>query len=288
MPKAFYLKFRKNNLCLLDPLFPHRYQHNAKFNFNHVRDAHTRVKRTACDSSSNVEFITFAYSVCQIQSQQSSIASAPQILVLFKLEKKMISNKSISFTRAIYRNVAHNHRQFAQLLTNHQRTSQFLCANLVRLQSTGIVESAKTVKLHEVPAIAPQVTIIDRLPDVRITRRIVGAVDLDLVLFQYHTCPFCCKVRVFLDSQGISYSVVEVDAVLRQDTKWSSYKKVPMMLAKTKDGKYAQLTDSSAIVSIMTTLLQNPGADVVELAKKYADADEKYQVALSKNAQIKQ
>lgn len=40
--------------------------------------------------------------------------------------------------------------------------------------------------------------IIDRFPDnVKITRKIYNPndnTDLDLVLFQYQTCPFCCKV----------------------------------------------------------------------------------------------
>lgn len=60
---------------------------------------------------------------------------------------------------------------------------------------------------------------------------------LQLVLFQYPTCPFCCKVRAFLDYNGISYDVVEVNPVLRQQTKWTEYKKVPILLAKV-DGGY--------------------------------------------------
>lgn len=58
-----------------------------------------------------------------------------------------------------------------------------------------------------------------------------------MILFQYRTCPFCCKVRAYLDARGISYEVVEVDAVLRQAIKWSGYKKVPIVLAKV-DGGY--------------------------------------------------
>lgn len=61
--------------------------------------------------------------------------------------------------------------------------------------------------------------------------------NLQLILFQYRTCPFCCKVRAYLDSRGISYEIVEVDAVLRQAIKWSGYKKVPIVLAKV-DGGY--------------------------------------------------
>lgn len=56
---------------------------------------------------------------------------------------------------------------------------------------------------------------------------------------------FCSKVRSFLDYSGLSYSVVEVDAVLRQSIKWSSSKKVPTLLARTREGKYVQLNDSS-------------------------------------------
>lgn len=59
---------------------------------------------------------------------------------------------------------------------------------------------------------------------------------LELILFQYRTCPFCCKVRTYLDAKGISYEVVEVDAVLRQAIKWSGYKKVPILLAKVENG----------------------------------------------------
>lgn len=139
---------------------------------------------------------------------------------------------------------------------------------------------------------------VDRIPDVPITRRLHNPrdkSDLGLVLFQYQTCPFCCKVtmstriharflvhnqiipagvysfqvRAFLDSQGLSYSVVEVDAVLRQSIKWSPYKKVPMLLAKCKDGRYIQLTESSMIISILASVLADPTQDVGELYKFY-------------------
>lgn len=77
------------------------------------------------------------------------------------------------------------------------------------------------------------------------------------------------QVRAFLDSQGLSYSVVEVDAVLRQSIKWSPYKKVPMLLAKCKDGRYIQLTESSMIVSILASVLADPSKDVAELYNFY-------------------
>lgn len=115
-------------------------------------------------------------------------------------------------------------------------------------------------------------TYLDRLPDVKIMRKVVNPNDdsgLELVLFQFQTCPFCCKVRSFLDYSGLSYSVVEVDAVLRQGIKWSDTKKVPIMLAKTKTGKYVQLTDSSMIVSVLSSYLRDKSQDVGDLAKFY-------------------
>ncbi|XP_063700847.1 prostaglandin E synthase 2 [Culicoides brevitarsis] len=115
--------------------------------------------------------------------------------------------------------------------------------------------------------------IIDKFPEnIKITREIKNPQDstgLELVLFQFQTCPFCCKVRSYLDYKGLSYSVVEVDAVLRQSIKWSPYKKVPLLLAKTKDGRYVQLTDSSMIVSALETYLKNPEKDIAEIAALY-------------------
>lgn len=95
--------------------------------------------------------------------------------------------------------------------------------------------------------------LIADLPDVRIARKVFqyltqnffnsfeisfqvvspsDSTNLHLVLFQYPTCPFCCKVRAFLDYYGFSYEVVEVDPVLRKEMKWTDYKKVPVLLAK--------------------------------------------------------
>lgn len=55
--------------------------------------------------------------------------------------------------------------------------------------------------------------ILNELPRFKTTRKMLNSNDnynLDLILFQYQTCPFSCKVRAFLDSSSFSYSVVEV------------------------------------------------------------------------------
>ena len=72
------------------------------------------------------------------------------------------------------------------------------------------------------------------LPPVKVTHKIEGPTKLpfDITLFQYCSCPFCCKSRTFLDYFGVSYNIVEVNPVLRQQLKWSQkYKKVPILLA---------------------------------------------------------
>lgn len=105
-----------------------------------------------------------------------------------------------------------------------------------------------------------------------LVRKIINSEDktgLDIILFQFQTCPFCCKVRSFLDYSGLSYSVVEVDAVLRQSIKWSPSKKVPTMLVRTHDGKYVQLNDSSMIISALASYLIDPAKNKMEELVKF-------------------
>ena len=57
-----------------------------------------------------------------------------------------------------------------------------------------------------------------------------GPQGLKLTLYQYKTCPFCSKVRAFLDYHGLPYEVVEVNPVMRKEIKWSTYRKVPILM----------------------------------------------------------
>ncbi|RVW42480.1 Prostaglandin E synthase 2 [Vitis vinifera] len=65
----------------------------------------------------------------------------------------------------------------------------------------------------------------------------------DVVLYQYEACPFCNKVKAFLDYYDIGYKVVEVNPINKKEIKWSEYKKVPIL---TVDGE--QMVDSSGCV----------------------------------------
>ncbi|KAL4576644.1 hypothetical protein LXL04_012741 [Taraxacum kok-saghyz] len=71
-------------------------------------------------------------------------------------------------------------------------------------------------------------------------------VPKDVVLYQYEACPFCNKVKAFLDYYDVPYKVVEVNPWSKNEIKWSEYKKVPIL---TVDGE--PLVDSSAIINQM-------------------------------------
>uniref|UniRef100_G1TJV3 GST N-terminal domain-containing protein n=1 Tax=Oryctolagus cuniculus TaxID=9986 RepID=G1TJV3_RABIT len=67
---------------------------------------------------------------------------------------------------------------------------------------------------------------------------------LQLTLYQYKTCPFCSKVRAFLDFHALPYQVVEVNPVRRAEIKFSSYRKVPILVVQEGESSQ-QLNDSS-------------------------------------------
>lgn len=52
-----------------------------------------------------------------------------------------------------------------------------------------------------------------------------------LKLYQYRTCPFCCKARAYLDYAGFQYEVVEVNPLTRKEMKFSEYRKVPFVVS---------------------------------------------------------
>lgn len=110
-------------------------------------------------------------------------------------------------------------------------------------------------------------------------------------MYQYQSCPFCSKVRAFLDYYGVSYNVVEVDPVLRQQTKFSKYRKVPILLVDRKninDNSYfLQLNDSSLIVSLLSSYLRftDRSEDIYGLLKYYQNLVSR--ISLSPNVMTK-
>ncbi|XP_009772831.1 uncharacterized protein [Nicotiana sylvestris] len=65
----------------------------------------------------------------------------------------------------------------------------------------------------------------------------------DIVLYQYEACPFCNKVKAFLDYYDIAYKIIEVNPISKKEIKWSDYQKVPIVIV---DGE--TLLDSSDII----------------------------------------
>uniref|UniRef100_A0A1A8QKM1 Prostaglandin E synthase 2-like n=3 Tax=Nothobranchius TaxID=28779 RepID=A0A1A8QKM1_9TELE len=90
---------------------------------------------------------------------------------------------------------------------------------------------------------------------------------LKLTLYQYKTCPFCSKVRAFLDYYGLEYDIVEVNPVMRQEIKWSSYRKVPILMV---DGEL-QLNDSSVIISSIRTFMINKEKKMSDIVRCYPE-----------------
>lgn len=92
---------------------------------------------------------------------------------------------------------------------------------------------------------------------------------LQLTLYQYQPCPFCKKVRAFLDYQGLSYQVVEVNPVTKKQMSWTSYKKVPVLVATLGPGQHQQLNDSSVIISTLYSYLIDGQRDLLRNVKCY-------------------
>merc|ERR1712212_751799 len=91
-----------------------------------------------------------------------------------------------------------------------------------------------------------QYSLQEKPPSFKPARQIRNSADttgLKLTLFQYQTCPFCCKARAFLDYFGLSYQVIEVNSVMRTQVKWTKYKKVPIVVVEVGD-KVIQVNDS--------------------------------------------
>jgi len=104
-----------------------------------------------------------------------------------------------------------------------------------------------------------------------IARRVENPTDdsgLKITLFQYQACPFCTKVRAYLDFAGVSYDVVEVNPVTKKQVGWSIYKKVPTVIIKVKEG-YQQLNDSSMIISSLASFLREKNQDLLKIVKFY-------------------
>lgn len=73
----------------------------------------------------------------------------------------------------------------------------------------------------------------------------------EVILYQYEVCPFCCKVKAFLDYHRIPYRTVEVSPLSKKELKWSDHRKVPVAVLDSDI-----LQDSSLIISRLAAELE--------------------------------
>ncbi|CDW52565.1 epoxide hydrolase 1 [Trichuris trichiura] len=94
-----------------------------------------------------------------------------------------------------------------------------------------------------------------------------NALGVHLRVYQYHNCPFCSKLRAFLEYFGFSYELVEVNPLNKKQIGFSVYKKVPIV---TFDhGGTIQLNDSSLIISFLQSHQLNPQESFESLQNFY-------------------
>eukprot|EP00172_Hildenbrandia_rubra_P004191 Plantae.Rhodophyta-Hildenbrandia_rubra.ctg8018.p1 GENE.Plantae.Rhodophyta-Hildenbrandia_rubra.ctg8018~~Plantae.Rhodophyta-Hildenbrandia_rubra.ctg8018.p1 ORF type:complete len:333 (+),score=61.09 Plantae.Rhodophyta-Hildenbrandia_rubra.ctg8018:256-1254(+) len=74
----------------------------------------------------------------------------------------------------------------------------------------------------------------------------------EITLYQYEVCPFCNKVRAFLDFHNVPYKVVEVDPLRKGELKFSKeYRMVPIAMI---DGN--QVNGSQDIISAVDKMIR--------------------------------
>uniref|UniRef100_A0A7E4ZVK8 Prostaglandin E synthase 2 n=1 Tax=Panagrellus redivivus TaxID=6233 RepID=A0A7E4ZVK8_PANRE len=135
---------------------------------------------------------------------------------------------------------------------------------------SAVLASALLVKEEKTPAwrVEYPTLVVDN--NVKLSRKIINEHDqtnLGLRLYQYQTCPYCCKLRAFLDYYGFSYEVVEVNPVTRTQLKFSpDYKKVPVITSSTTD---RPLVESSLIISVLKTYLTRSQRNLQECLNFY-------------------
>ncbi|CAL1547767.1 unnamed protein product [Lymnaea stagnalis] len=113
----------------------------------------------------------------------------------------------------------------------------------------------------------------ERLHAIKPSRNVQVDTDksgLKLTLFQYQTCPFCCKVRAVLDYHGFSYDVIEVNSVTKKQLKWSDYQKVPIVIVELPGSdQEVVIKDSSVIISVLESYLHDNAASIPQLCSYY-------------------
>ena len=68
-----------------------------------------------------------------------------------------------------------------------------------------------------------------------------------ITIYQYAFCPFTWKVKAFLAHKNIPYKTIEVNHRTKEEIKFSTYKKVPIVV----DANGQQINDSTTIIKTL-------------------------------------
>ncbi|VDK73485.1 unnamed protein product [Litomosoides sigmodontis] len=135
-------------------------------------------------------------------------------------------------------------------------------------ENSGMVRSMKHSEVGKWRVEGP---IKDPTDGTLIARRVVSDYDhsgLNLRLYQYEACPFCCKVRAFLNYYGFSYDVVEVSPLTRKEIKkLDGVSKLPTVVAQMD----RKLSDSSLIMSILTSYMTRNDRSLDDIIEFYPE-----------------
>ena len=83
-----------------------------------------------------------------------------------------------------------------------------------------------------------------------------------VILYRYLTCPFCGKLKAFLDYQNIPYELVEVDPLFKSQMKGMGYSKVPFLQINTENPEEKlKMGDSYEIVTSFSEKAKMPHSE---------------------------
>eukprot|EP01134_Creolimax_fragrantissima_P000274 CFRG0274T1 len=88
---------------------------------------------------------------------------------------------------------------------------------------------------------------------------VTAPAGVDVILYQYDPCPFCNKVRAYMDFHNIAYKVVEVNPMGKKEMSFTDYKKVPLALING-----VEIRDSVKIIDYLQALRVTKGEASVQ------------------------
>jgi len=93
--------------------------------------------------------------------------------------------------------------------------------------------------------------------------------ELNITFYNYQGCPSCCKTRAFLDYNGFSYDLIEVNMISKNQINWSQEKDLPLLVVQQSGSqKQIVLYDSSLIISLLESFVQDRSSKI-EILKSY-------------------